>query len=408
MLNTPEKAFALARQKRAPLFVHFFGIWCPPCNMLEEAVYPTPEFQRAAAPFVKLALDADAQLSWELKGRFKIGGYPTLLVLDEQGREVSRAVGYRSPAALKAFLSRSRSLLKRPIEDVSRSLDKAAPDADGAARARVADWRLARGEYELALSAAGSAPESRREALLARKQKAEKEDDSPALLAVLKELTTDLPEDPELTEWAATLAELDKPAAEALVEAVRAGASRWTADPSLSEYGLVAGDILATQAYYLETLGRNADAQAAWFSAALAYDSEVSASRLTLARGANLERAYCLQKAGRLDEARALYEELVAAYPGEFTFHYGYGRLLLELKNYSAALDSARSAVKSGYGDNWLRAVALEAKILKALDRKPEMIRALDGALAEASAPKSTAVRTHRYLAELRRLRSEL
>ena len=39
-----------------------------------------------------------------------------LLVLDERGQEVSRAVGYRSPDALAAFLAESRRLLDEPIE----------------------------------------------------------------------------------------------------------------------------------------------------------------------------------------------------------------------------------------------------------------------------------------------------
>ena len=73
-----------------------------------------------------------------------------------------------------------------------------------------------------------------------------------------------------------------------------------------------------------------------------------------------------------------------------------------------AALISARAAVKTGYGDNWLRAVAVEAKTLKAMGLKEEAAKSLDAALAEAAAPKSAAVRTHRYLAELRRLRAEL
>ena len=121
-----------------------------------------------------------------------------------------------------------------------------------------------------------------------------------------------------------------------------------------------------------------------------------------------MERAYCLQKAGRLDEARALYDSLVGAYPDEFTFNYGYARLLFTQKEYPSALVSARAAVKAGYGDNYLRAAALEARVLTEMGLREEAAKALDSALAEAAAPKSAAVRTHRYLAELRRLRAEL
>ncbi len=408
LTNNTDKALARAKREHAPIFVHFFGIWCPPCNMLEEGVYPTEKFKKASAGYVKLALDADSELSWDWKARYKIGGYPTLLVLDENGQEVARAVGYRSPDALKDFLAEAKSLMREPLDRVTDAIALSKSDENGERRARVARWRLERGEYDAAEAAASTAPEARREALKARMARASKEDDAPALTAALKVLTAELPDDAEFTDWAVQLAERDQPAATALIDAVRASADRWAIDPGLSAHGMVPGDIRAFHASYLEALGREADAKAVWFLAAEAYDAQTADSQLVLPRGANLERAYCLQKAGRLDDARALYASLITAYPDEFTFHYGYGRLLLEQKDYPAALNSARSAVKTGYGDNWLRAVALEAKALKALNRKTEAARSIDAALAEAAAPKSTAVRTHRYLADLRRLRAEL
>jgi|CXWL01.1.fsa_nt_gi thiol-disulfide isomerase/thioredoxin len=407
-LTQTEKALAKAKREHAPIFAHFFGIWCPPCNMLEEGVYPTDTFKKASAGFVKLALDADSQLSWDWKERYKIGAYPTLLVLDEQGREISRAVGYRSPETLKAFLAEAKALMREPIERVDDAVALSKPAENGERRARVARWRLERGEFAAAEAAAGAAPEARLEALLARQGLASQQDDAPALTAALKTLTAEFPAEAEFANWAESLADRDKPEGAALVDAVKASADRWAVDPGLSARGMVPGDVRAAQASYLEAIGHDSDAKAAWFAAAEAYDAQTADSKLTLARGANLERAYCLRKAGRLDEARALYASLISAYPNEFTFHYGYGRLLFDLKDFPAALHSARSAVVSGYGDNWLRAVALEIKTLKALNRKTEAARSLDAALAEAAAPKSTAVRTHRYLAELRRLRAEL
>ncbi len=408
LVNEPGKAATFSRREHRPIFVHFYGIWCPPCNMLEEGVYPTETFQSAAEGFVKLALDADAELSWDWKARFKVGGYPTLLVLDERGQEVARAVGYRSPEALAAFLKDASALMSEPVELAAASVAKSGASENGVRRARVARWRLERGELAEALAAAGAAPQARRESLLARKELAAKNDDAPGVLEGLRALTAEYKDDAEFSDWVLDLVERDKPAAEALAPAVTASVARWAADPKLSERGLVPGDLRATEASFLESLGKDAEAKAAWAAAAEAYGADAKASRLKLARGANLERAYCLQKAGRLDEARALYDALVGAYPGEFTFNQGYARLLYEQKEYPSALVSARAAVAAGYGDNWLRAVALEAKILKAMGLKEEAAKSLDAALAEAAAPKSAAVRTHRYLAELRRLRAEL
>ncbi|PIR19292.1 MAG: hypothetical protein COV48_02800, partial [Elusimicrobia bacterium CG11_big_fil_rev_8_21_14_0_20_64_6] len=408
LVNAPGKAVTLARRAHEPIFVHFYGIWCPPCNMLEEGVYPTETFAKASDGFVKLALDADAELSWDWKARFKIGGYPTLLVLDERGQEISRAVGYRSPESLAAFLKDSRRLMDEPIERAALAVALSSPTEDGTRRARVARWRIERAEYAEALTAAAAAPEARREALAAGRALASKNDDAPGVLAALKALVSEYPNDAEFADWASDLVERDKPAAEALEPAVRASVSRWAADPKLSESGLVPGDMRAYEASFLESLGKDAEAKSVWSVAAEAYGADAKASRLKLARGANMERAYCLQKAGRLDEARALYDSLVGAYPDEFTFNYGYARLLFTQKEYPSALVSARAAVKAGYGDNYLRAAALEARVLTEMGLREEAAKALDSALAEAAAPKSAAVRTHRYLAELRRLRAEL
>jgi thiol-disulfide isomerase/thioredoxin len=408
LVNEPGKAVTLSRRAHEPIFVHFYGIWCPPCNLLEEGVYPTLTFQKASEGFVLLALDADAELSWDWKARFKVGGYPTLLVLDERGQEVSRALGYRSPEALAAFLLESKALMSEPVEIAALAVSKSSPTEDGARRARVARWRFERGEYAEAVSAAGAAPESRRESLLARKELASKSDDAPAVLAALKALTAEYKGSVEFADWVSDLVERDKPAAEALLAEALASTARWAADPKLSEHGYVPGDMRATEASLFESFGKEAEAKAAWSVAADAYGTDAKASTLKLARGANLERAFSLAKAGRLAEARALYDSLVGAYPDEFTFHYGYARLLLEQNELPAALISARAAVKTGYGDNWLRAVAIEAKTLKAMGLKEEAAKSLDAALTEAAAPKSAAVRTHRYLAELRKLRSEL
>ena len=408
LVNEPGKAVTLSRRFHYPIFVHFYGIWCPPCNMLEEGVYPTEVFQKASEGFTLLALDADAELSWDWKARFKVGGYPTLLVLDERGQEISRAVGYRSPEALAAFLKESKSLLSEPIEIAALAVAKSSPTEDGARRARVARWRLERAEYAEAVAAAGSAPASRREALLAAKEIAAKSDDAAGVRAALSALVAEFEHDAEFTDWVSDLVERDRPTAAALEGAVHASVAKWASDPKLSEHGLVSGDMRASEAAFLESLEKVAEAKAAWSVAADAYAADAKASKLKLARGANLERAYCLQKAGRLDEARNLYDSLVGAYPAEFTFQYGYARLLFEQKEYPAALISARAAVKAGYGDNYLRAVALEAKLLKAMGLKEEAANSLDAALTEAAAPKSAAVRTHRYLAELRRLRAEL
>jgi thiol-disulfide isomerase/thioredoxin len=66
-LNDIEGAQSEARRSQKPLLIDFFGIWCPPCNLYSETVFPDPRFQKIAKKFVLLKLDADQEVSFPLK-----------------------------------------------------------------------------------------------------------------------------------------------------------------------------------------------------------------------------------------------------------------------------------------------------------------------------------------------------
>ena len=96
--NNPALAIREAKQKQKPLLIDFYGIWCPPCNLYNETIFNTKEFAEKTKNFVLLKMDADQEKSFELKSKFKIGGYPTLLIasVSENGsiEELERIVGY--------------------------------------------------------------------------------------------------------------------------------------------------------------------------------------------------------------------------------------------------------------------------------------------------------------------------
>ena len=104
ILNRPEEALAEARQKGKPLLIDFFGIWCPPCNELDEVVFSSPEFEKQSAGFVKLKLDSDSPESWSLKTRYKVAGYPTVVFTSPDGKEISRIVGFRNEQVFLGYM----------------------------------------------------------------------------------------------------------------------------------------------------------------------------------------------------------------------------------------------------------------------------------------------------------------
>src|ERR1700735_70587 len=80
-----DKTFSKARKEGKPVLIDFFGIWCPPCNELDETVFETPSFLEKAKAFELLKIDADKESSWKLKNKFKIGGYPTVVFTNSEG-----------------------------------------------------------------------------------------------------------------------------------------------------------------------------------------------------------------------------------------------------------------------------------------------------------------------------------
>ncbi|OGR46651.1 MAG: hypothetical protein A2X37_09870 [Elusimicrobia bacterium GWA2_66_18] len=393
--NEPSKALALARREGRLLFIDFYGIWCPPCNELEEHAYPDPSFQAAAADFVKIGLDADAEISFDWKARFKVGGYPTLIVADADLRELGRVVGYRTGPSLAQFLREAKSFQGEPAEQE---------------RLRAARRHAQRGEFdEVDKTLSGIAgPDVGRERLLARRERARREEDQAADLAAAKELAAVFPNDPQFSDWALAIAEADQTAGAALRQPLRRSVEYWSSSAALAESGYGVADLISNEASFFEALGSTDEARALWSKAADAYATQAAQSPLKVPRAANLGRAEALSSAGRKAEALALYAELAAAYPDEFTFNYEYASALKDDSQAADAFAYAVKAERSAYGDNWLRAVRLKAELELKLDRAKDAAKTVDDALAQVVMPKSSDVRTGRYLLALRRLRETI
>lgn len=102
-----------ARKEGKPVFVDIWAEWCPPCQHLRNVVFPSPEAQQALAGYVPVSLMTETRDrrmlpdNAKVAQRFKVAGYPTMLVLDSQGRELKRQVGaFQTGADLKVWLQR--------------------------------------------------------------------------------------------------------------------------------------------------------------------------------------------------------------------------------------------------------------------------------------------------------------
>ena len=115
------KAEAQAKTDNKIVLMDFTGSdWCGWCIKFKKEVFDTAEFQEYAAKNVVLVeLDyphkkqsADLKkANAQLKDQYKITGFPTLVVLDKDGKEIGRQVGY-SEGGPKAFIAKLEKFKK--------------------------------------------------------------------------------------------------------------------------------------------------------------------------------------------------------------------------------------------------------------------------------------------------------
>jgi len=99
-----ETALARARQNDRKVLLIFTTDWCGNCKKLKKDILPAGEVRGPLGKYVVTDLDAEKE-GRSLAGRYRVSGYPTLIVLDSSGRELKRMAGVPStPADMAAWL----------------------------------------------------------------------------------------------------------------------------------------------------------------------------------------------------------------------------------------------------------------------------------------------------------------
>jgi thiol:disulfide interchange protein DsbD len=99
-----ETALARAKQDGKLVLVDTYAEWCAQCKELDAKTWPdaqvTDWIRRNA---VAVRIDTD-KVRPDLAERFKITGYPTILILNGEGKEQRRTLGFLEPKEMLAFL----------------------------------------------------------------------------------------------------------------------------------------------------------------------------------------------------------------------------------------------------------------------------------------------------------------
>ncbi|MCH9627455.1 MAG: Disulfide bond reductase DsbH [Chlamydiales bacterium] len=115
------EAAAAAKQEKKPMLLFFTGSdWCGWCKKMHQEVFASPEFAKEVGNnFVFVEIDFpmnkplptdQQQENNQLKQKYGVTGYPTIIILDASGNFVAET-GYR-PGGGKAYADYLKQLLK--------------------------------------------------------------------------------------------------------------------------------------------------------------------------------------------------------------------------------------------------------------------------------------------------------
>jgi thioredoxin-related protein len=129
-----DKAFAAAKAQNKPVLLYWGAVWCPPCNQLKATLFIRQDFAEQSKNFVAVHLDGDAPGAQKLGTKFKVVGYPTLILFSPDRRELTRLPGEIDAAQVMQLLQIGLAS-GRPVTQVLADARAGKPLSAG-------EWRL--------------------------------------------------------------------------------------------------------------------------------------------------------------------------------------------------------------------------------------------------------------------------
>jgi thioredoxin-like negative regulator of GroEL len=129
-----DAAFARAAAQKKPVLMYWGASWCPPCNQLKATLFNRQDFATLSQHFVAVHVDGDRPGAQRVSTRFKVSGYPTVVLFTPDRQEITRLPGEADAPQVMAVLQSGLNG-GRPAQAVLA-------DALAGKPVSAADWRV--------------------------------------------------------------------------------------------------------------------------------------------------------------------------------------------------------------------------------------------------------------------------
>ena len=104
-----EAAKARAKREHKQIFMDIWAEWCGPCQAMRKTVFPAPESQAALRDMVPFSAcvqlkDTTPTANMPLASQYGVNVFPSLYVLDEDGKVVRTHIGFLPAKEFSEFL----------------------------------------------------------------------------------------------------------------------------------------------------------------------------------------------------------------------------------------------------------------------------------------------------------------
>jgi len=110
IMNNEQEALDIHREGKKPMLIDFTANWCEACGDIDRKTFTNENVKKELARFVLLRMDLSEITEKDDKTRkkYRVGGLPTLLIYDSEGKESSRITDFIGPEKFIQVIKKTR------------------------------------------------------------------------------------------------------------------------------------------------------------------------------------------------------------------------------------------------------------------------------------------------------------